>query len=108
PTRKKRRIPRSGRPAAWKAALGLAWILGFLRLSVIYYPDYLMMPEYMNHGFLRRVFILYMIGLVTRMKYYGVWTLTEGACILTGIGYKGVDPVSGKASWDRLQNVKPL
>lgn len=62
----------------------------------------------MEHGFLRRVWLLHMVGVITRMKYYGVWTLTEGACILAGIGYKGVDPVTGKASWDRLQNVKPL
>jgi lysophospholipid acyltransferase len=42
------------------------------------------------------------------MKYYGVWALTEGACILSGIGYGGLDPVTGKARWDKLQNVKPL
>ncbi|KAF2094990.1 MBOAT family protein [Rhizodiscina lignyota] len=108
PTRKKRRIPRSGRPAGLKAATGIGWILLFLNLSGYYYPDYLLSPEYMTHGFFRRVWLLHMVGVVTRMKYYGVWTLTEGACILSGIGYKGVDPVTGKASWDRLQNVKPF
>jgi lysophospholipid acyltransferase len=65
-------------------------------------------PAYGQISFLRRVWLLYMLGLVTRMKYYGVWSLTEGSCILSGIGYKGVDPKTGRADWGRLQNVKPL
>jgi lysophospholipid acyltransferase len=42
------------------------------------------------------------------MKYYGVWSLSEGACILSGIGYNGIDPKSGRAKWDRLTNIKPI
>lgn len=108
PTRKKRRIPRSGRPAMFKLVIGLVWILAFLQVAGLYYPEYMLAPEFMQHSFIYRVFVLHMVGLVTRMKYYGVWSLTEGACILSGIGYNGVDPVTGKASWDRLQNVKPF
>ncbi|KAA8572641.1 hypothetical protein EYC84_003240 [Monilinia fructicola] len=74
PTRKLRKIPRSGTPAMWKAAAGLSWILLFLKAFCV---------------------------------YYGVWALTEGACILSGLGYKGIDPVTGKVSWDRLCNVDP-
>lgn len=107
PTKKKRKIPRSGTPAAWKAAAGLAWLFMFLRLSTLYYPEYLTGDEYLKHGLLRRVWLLHMVGLTTRLKYYGVWALTEGACILSGLGYKGVDPVTGKVSWDRLRNVDP-
>jgi len=107
PTRKKRKIPRSGTPAAWKAAAGLFWILLFLKLGAMYYPDLLIGDEYMKYGFLHRVWILHMLGFTSRLKYYGVWALTEGACILSGLGYKGIDPVTGKVSWDRLQNVNP-
>ncbi|KAF1983408.1 MBOAT-domain-containing protein [Aulographum hederae CBS 113979] len=107
-TRKKRRIPRSGKPAALKAAMGLAWIFAFLKLSAGYAPEMILGPDYMKYGLFRRIWLMYMLGLVTRMKYYGVWSLTEGACILSGIGYKGIDPATGRASWDRLQNVKPL
>jgi lysophospholipid acyltransferase len=108
PTRKKRRIPRSGTPATLKAVAGLAWIVGFLIFSRWYWEGYLLQEEYLKHGFLRRVFILHMLGLTARMKYYGVWFLAEGACILAGIGYKGVDPKTGAVRWDRLSNVKPL
>jgi lysophospholipid acyltransferase len=107
PTRKKRKIPRSGTPAAWKAAGGLFWIALFLRFSGLYYPEVLTGPEYLTYSFPYRVWILHMLGVTTRLKYYGVWSLTEGACILSGLGFKGVDPVSGKVSWDRLQNVNP-
>lgn len=106
PTRKKRKIPRSGTPAAWKAAAGLFWILVFLKFSGWYYPEFLTGNEYMNYSFLYRVWILHMLSLTTRLKYYGVWALTEGACILSGLGFKGVD-ATGKVSWDRLQNVNP-
>jgi lysophospholipid acyltransferase len=107
PTRKKRKIPRSGTPAAWKAAAGVFWIGTFLGLSGIYYPKLLTGDEYMTYGFAHRVFILHMLGFTSRTKYYGVWALTEGACILSGMGYNGVDPVTGKVSWDRLRNVSP-
>ncbi|THW49728.1 MBOAT family protein-like protein [Aureobasidium pullulans] len=108
PTRKQRKIPRSGTPAAWKAAFGLLWILAFLQFSGYYYPDFLLSDGYKQYGLFRRVWVLHMLGVTTRMKYYGVWSLTEGACILSGIGFKGVDPKTGKADWNRLQNVKPL
>ncbi|RFU33904.1 1-acylglycerol-3-phosphate O-acyltransferase/1-acylglycerophosphocholine O-acyltransferase, partial [Scytalidium lignicola] len=107
PTRKKRKIPRSGTPAAWKAASGLLWIFVFLKMSTWYGPSTLTNDTFPTYGFLRRLVILYLSLVTTRTKFYGVWSLTEGACILSGMGYKGVDPITGKVSWDRLQNVSP-
>jgi len=107
PTRSKRKIPRSATPAMWKLAGGLVWILLFLNLSGMYNTDVLTGPTYMDHGFLSRLFILHMVGFTARTKYYGVWTMTEGACILAGLGYNGVDPATGKVSWNRLQNISP-
>jgi lysophospholipid acyltransferase len=107
PTRKKRKIPRSGIPAAIKGLYGSLWIFGFLKLSAYYYPGFYLGDDYMKYGFLRRVWQLYMLGLTTRMKYYGVWSLSEGACILCGIGYNGIDPTTNRAKWDRLTNIKP-
>jgi lysophospholipid acyltransferase len=107
PARKKRKIPRSGTPAAWKAASGVMWIVLFLLLSAPYGVTQLMTSAYLQYGFLRRVWILHMVGFTARLKYYGVWSLTEGACILSGLGFNGVDPATGKVSWNRLQNVDP-
>lgn len=108
PTRKQRKIPRSGTPAAWKAVYGLLWIVAFLQFSGWYNVELLVGDGYKQYNLLRRLWLLYMFGVTARMKYYGVWSLTEGACILSGIGYKGIDPKTGKADWSRLQNVKPL
>lgn len=107
PVRKKRKIPRSGGPAAWKAFTGLAWIGLFVVLSGSYYPSFLTSESFVEYGFLRRVWIMHMVSFTARSKYYGVWTLTEGSCILAGLGYNGVDPVTGKVFWNRLKNIDP-
>lgn len=103
--RKKRKIPRSGTPAMIKLAAGLGWILLYVGFSSWYYKDLVLGETYMEYSFLRRVWILQMLCFTARLKYYGVWTLTEGACILTGLGYNGVDPKTGHVDWNRLQNV---
>ena len=107
-TRKKRKIPRSGTPAAIKAASGLAWVFVFLQMSSRFDHNFLLSDKYLEYSYLKRVFYLYLVGVTARTKYYGVWALTEGACVLTGIGYKGFDPKTGRVNWNRLQNVKPF
>ncbi|KAL4899712.1 hypothetical protein BDW74DRAFT_163183 [Aspergillus multicolor] len=106
-TRKKRKIPRSGTPAAKKAVTGLIWIVVFLQLGSIYNKDTLLDPAFLDYSFPRRVWIVHALGFATRAKYYGVWTLTEGACILSGMGYNGFDPKTGKVFWNRLENIDP-
>lgn len=106
-TRKKRKIPRSSTPATIKAVIGLVWIFLFLKFSSWYNSGLVLGDQYIRYGFLRRVWILEMLGFSTRMKYYGVWHLTEGACILSGLGYNGVNPKTNKVDWNRLQNVNP-
>lgn len=106
-TRKNRKIPQSHTPATIKAVMGLVWIFLFLKFSTLYNTKLVLGDQYMKYGFLRRVWILEMLGFVTRMKYYGVWYLTEGSCILSGMGYKGINAKTGKVDWNRLQNVNP-
>ncbi|PTU18708.1 hypothetical protein P175DRAFT_0518155 [Aspergillus ochraceoroseus IBT 24754] len=107
PTRKKRKIPRSGTPATIKAATGLAWIFAFLQLGSFYNEGKVMEASFLENSFLRRVWIIYMVGFTARTKYYGVWSLSEGACILSGMGYNGFDPKTGKVFWNRLENIDP-
>lgn len=107
PTRRKRKIPRSATPAILKLVAGILWTVAFLKLSAWYSPDVLLSEQYLGNGILRRIFVLHMVGFTARCKYYGVWTMTEGACILTGLGYNGVDPATGRVAWNRLQNISP-
>lgn len=106
-TRKKRKIPRSGTPAFKKAVVGLLWIGGFVYLGGIFTTKFVLSDDFLAFGVPRRIFTVYMLGFTTRLKYYGVWSLTEGACILSGMGYNGFDPKSGKVFWNRLENVDP-
>jgi lysophospholipid acyltransferase len=54
---------------------------------------------------MRRILILQIAGFVERSKYYGVWILTEGASILTGLGFTGYGP-SGVPTWNGAANVE--
>ncbi|KAH8431261.1 lysophospholipid acyltransferase [Aspergillus melleus] len=107
PTRKKRKIPRSGTPATKKALMGIGWILAFLQLGSVYNQEVVLGRQFLEYNFIRRVWILHMLGFTARLKYYGVWSLTEGACILSGMGYNGFDPKTGKVFWNRLENIDP-
>ena len=49
---------------------------------------------------------MYMFSFTARTKYYGIWFLTEGACILSGLGYNGVNEKK-QARWDRVTNIQP-
>lgn len=107
-TKKARKVPRSGTPATIKCLTGLAWLGAYLYLSGYYNNDAVTSPDYMNYSLIRRIYMLYALGFATRTKYYAVWTLTEGACILSGLGYNGMSPTTNKPRWDRLENVNPL
>ncbi|KAI9793630.1 MAG: lysophospholipid acyltransferase [Piccolia ochrophora] len=105
PTRQKRKIPRSGTRANLTALSGILWVMVFVKLSAWYPAELLLGPDYMKYGLLRRIWILHMFGFTARTKYYGVWGITEGSCILVGVGYRGVDPQTGQVNWGGPQNV---
>lgn len=107
PTRGKRRIPRSATPALIKLVKGLVWIVVFLQMQGYFNSTVVLSDAYTHMPLWKRIFHLHMLSFVTRMKYYGVWSLTDGACTLSGLGYKGLDPKTGKPNWDRLVNIEP-
>ena len=45
---------------------------------------------------------IYFTGFVWRCKFYCVWSLAEGSCVLSQFGYNGIK--EGKHRWDRLTN----
>ena len=54
-----------------------------------------------------RIALFQLSGPVERSKYYAIWTLTEGASILTGLGFTSVD-TAGRAQWNGAANVKVM
>lgn len=51
-----------------------------------------------------RIALFQVCGLFERAKYYALWTLTEGASILTGSGFTGYGP-DGASLWEGAANV---
>ncbi|KAF8499985.1 MBOAT-domain-containing protein [Gautieria morchelliformis] len=62
---------------------------------------------WLQKGLLNRLLTVQLIGFVARIKYYSVWLLSEGACILTGLGFTGYT-ASGGSLWGGAANVNIL
>lgn len=45
-----------------------------------------------------RLIYIQIASFCARLKYYIVWLLAEGACILSGLGFNGYDD-HGNAKW---------
>lgn len=108
PGKRKRRIPRSGKQATMKVVQGLLWAVLFIEAPKHVSLDYVLGGKFLEeHNFIYRIFYLWILGISHRLKYYVIWTLAEGACILCGIGYNGIDPNTGEFLWNRVQNIDP-
>lgn len=105
-TAERRQIPKNGRLALAKVIQGLLWMVLYSILpQYINVATVLNQSLFMSHNFIYRIHYMYLLGLVTRFKYYAAWTISEGSCILCGLGYNGYDKDTGKIKWDRVQNI---
>ncbi|WEJ97700.1 Lysophospholipid acyltransferase [Yamadazyma tenuis] len=108
PGKRKRRIPRSGRAALKKTLQGFFWAFLFTQAPKFVTLEYVFQPEFVQqHGFIYRIFYLWVLYVSYRLKYYTIWLIAEGACILCGIGYNGYDSQTDSFKWDRVQNIDP-
>ncbi|KAK6464701.1 MBOAT, membrane-bound O-acyltransferase family-domain-containing protein [Scheffersomyces coipomensis] len=109
PGKRKRKIPRSGRQALSKTLQG-----AFCATLLVHAPKYItiqyaLSPAFVNeHNFIYRIFYLWILSFTQRLRYYTIWLIAEGACILCGLGYNGYDPVTDSFKWDRVQNIDPF
>jgi len=97
------RIPSAWGPAFWAFLNAIAY-LPLMILSGKFPIVYLLSDAFRAAPFWEQAARLYLHPTLCRMKYYFGWNLAEGACILSGIGYNGVDK-NGKSRWDRCRNV---
>ncbi|EGO01516.1 hypothetical protein SERLA73DRAFT_103339 [Serpula lacrymans var. lacrymans S7.3] len=101
----KRAVPNGRKRVAYrKMVTGLA----FLGLFVVFGPSFnysvAITPWFVTKGIFYRIAYFQLCGLVERSKYYAVWTLTEGASILTGLGFTGYSR-TGESLWEGAANV---
>ncbi|EDK36331.2 hypothetical protein PGUG_00429 [Meyerozyma guilliermondii ATCC 6260] len=107
--RVKRRIPRSGIPALFKASQGFMWAYLFIISPKFVTVEYLLSGDLVKeHGFVYRSVYLWILGFSYRLKYYTIWSIAEAACILCGIGYNGYDSATDSFKWNRVQNIDPV
>ena len=108
PGKRKRRIPRSGLQALSKTLQGLFWAGLCLQAPKWVTLDHVFSKSFvLEHGFFYRIFYLWVLGISHRLKYYTIWQIAEGACILCGIGYNGYDEETKTFKWNRVQNIDP-
>nr|AXM43878.1 lysophosphatidylcholine acyltransferase [Litchi chinensis] len=66
-------------------------------------------PVYQEWGFWKRLSYSYRAGLTARWKYYFIWSISEAAIIISGLGISGwTDSSPPKPKWDRAKTVDIL
>ncbi|KAH9947320.1 MBOAT, membrane-bound O-acyltransferase family-domain-containing protein [Amylocystis lapponica] len=100
-----RRVPKGRKRVAYrKMVTGLAYLGLFVTLGGSYNFAELIQDWFAQKSLLYRIAFFQFAGIFERCKYYAIWTLTEGASILTGLGFTGYGP-SGETHWEGAANV---
>ncbi|KAI9307635.1 MBOAT, membrane-bound O-acyltransferase family-domain-containing protein [Cunninghamella echinulata] len=103
----KQKRPSSLIPTLTIIAKSLISITILLSCSSKYNFSSMLKPEWQAHSFLKKLLFIQIVAFVTRCKYYTVWFLSEGACVLCGFGFNGYDQ-KGKPLWDRVTNINAV
>jgi len=106
PTR--RMIPDGRKRVAYRKMLtGLVFLGLFVVLNPTYNFTLALSPWFAEQNLIYRIAVFQFCGFIERCKYYAAWILTEGASILTGLGFTGFGP-SGESVWEGAANIKVL
>ncbi|MBA0598706.1 hypothetical protein Gorai_008453, partial [Gossypium raimondii] len=81
----------------------------FLYLSPSHPLSWFIDPAYQEWGFWRKLSYQYMSGFTMRWKYYFIWSISEAAMIISGLGFSGwTESSPPKPKWDRAKVVDIL
>uniref|UniRef100_A0A493T1F6 Lysophospholipid acyltransferase 5 n=1 Tax=Anas platyrhynchos platyrhynchos TaxID=8840 RepID=A0A493T1F6_ANAPP len=97
--------PNSFVPALKRLSLGLFFLVTYTLSSQYISDEYLISDDYMEKPFWFRCGYILIWGKIILYKYVTCWLVTEGVCILVGLGYNGKDQ-NGKPMWDACANMK--
>ncbi|KAG0254446.1 lysophospholipid acyltransferase [Mortierella polycephala] len=62
-------------------------------------------PAWKALPWILRLGYVQLAAFAARFKYYAVWKMAEGACVMAGFGYNGRDPKTGEIRWDATSNI---
>jgi lysophospholipid acyltransferase len=96
--------------ATLRAFIQAAFCMGMYLYLAPHYPlTRFTDPIYQEWGFLKRLSYQFMAGFSARWKYYFIWSISESAIIISGLGFSGwKDSSPPKPRWDRAKNVDVL
>ncbi|KIY45977.1 MBOAT-domain-containing protein [Fistulina hepatica ATCC 64428] len=104
-TKGNRKIPSGRKRVAYmRMLLGLFYLGIFVLFGPSYNYHVGLTPWFLEQNLFKRIAFFQLFGVVERTKYYAIWTLTEGASILTGLGFTGFGP-KGETKWDGASNI---
>ncbi|KAJ2650456.1 Lysophospholipid acyltransferase [Coemansia sp. RSA 1250] len=83
---------------------GLFWMAVYVVYSNTYtFAEMARREFYVQRTFASTALHLCITGVVVRAAYYTAWKMSEGACIVAGLGFDGLD--AGRARWLDIANV---
>ncbi|KAI1242170.1 Lysophospholipid acyltransferase 5, partial [Lamprotornis superbus] len=97
--------PNSFVPALKRLGLGFLFLVTYTLSSLYISDEYLTSDDYMEKPFWFRCGYILIWGKIILYKYVTCWLVTEGVCILVGLGYNGKDQ-NGKPLWNACANMK--
>ncbi|XP_063150739.1 lysophospholipid acyltransferase 5 [Candoia aspera] len=97
--------PNSFVPALKRLLLGIFFMIIYTVASPYITEKYLTSDDFLEQPFWFRCFYILIWGKILLYKYVTCWLVTEGVCILTGLGYNGMDE-KGMPKWDACANMK--
>lgn len=101
-------IPSGSYWASFKIFLYALLVAPFVIIKGYFGFDYCFTPEFMELSIIHRSLYVWIATSLMRSTYYFAWLLTESSNIITGIGYRGVDPKKKTILWDNACNVRVL
>ncbi|KAG9219407.1 hypothetical protein CCMSSC00406_0005301 [Pleurotus cornucopiae] len=101
-------VPEGRKRVAYrKMVTGLAFLGLFVFFSGKYNFGVALEPWFVEQSLPYRIAFYQICGFFERSKYYALWIITEGASILTGLGFSGFS-ASGSSLWEGAANVDVL
>ncbi|XP_015756222.1 PREDICTED: lysophospholipid acyltransferase 5-like [Acropora digitifera] len=87
--------------------LGLFYLVMYSVLQTKTKANFLITDEYDQKSYFYKFCYAIATTKVNVMKYQAVWLITEGSCIISGLGYNGRSQ-QGQVRWDGCSNVNLL
>ncbi|CED83777.1 Predicted membrane protein [Phaffia rhodozyma] len=86
-------------------AVGLGFLGAYALLGSKASYQNTLRPEWQSYSWHFKFLYVQAAGFIARLKYYGVWELSDGAMILCGFGFNGYDPKTGRTKWNKVRNI---